>query len=309
MNAQRKSSLRIKILLSCVWLLIFWFCFSPAIRLAQASITLTYFNATWQNDDVLVSWETAAEEDIEGFYIQRSESQNGNYSRVSTRIPSIGDPQSGAFYQFIDSDATSGMTYWYRLESIENVDETEVSVYYEPVMAVLYQQTPTATNTGTLESTPTQTNTPATPLAGSETPTVTGTPAQALPTATSPAGTVYPAPFTVTPPANLPTSSPLQPTQPQVQPLLPTPGVLTPTGTSLSPTETLIPLPDITLTFPPGGIIIQERGAIPPTPAPASQSAGAPGWNPYGGVMLISVIVVIWILLGSWFYLAFRKIE
>jgi len=97
MNAQRKSSLRIKILLSCVWLLIFWFCFSPVIRLAQASITLTYFNATWQNDDVLVSWETAAEEDIEGFYIQRSESQNGNYSRVSTRIPSIGDPQSEPF--------------------------------------------------------------------------------------------------------------------------------------------------------------------------------------------------------------------
>jgi len=51
------------------------------------------------------------------------------------------------------------------------------------------------------------------------------------------------------------------------------------------------------------------EGCYPSYPSAASQSAGAPGWNPYGGVMLISVIVVIWILLGSWFYLAFRKIE
>jgi hypothetical protein len=282
-----------------------WLCLSFCVQPAQAAVIISSFTAAWAEDNVNVEWETASELDTAGFYVQRSDSQNGVYIRITEFFIAEGDDFSGASYLFIDSNVTSGNTYWYKLETIDLDQESE---YYGPISAVpsTPSLTPTATSPSATSTTPTTPFTPSPTVA--VTPTVTQ--AQPLPSATRLPPTAYPFPATATRPPAQPTTAPLQPTQP----LLPTPVVPTATevispSTILSTTATLIPLPEITLTFPAGGIVIQKHGTATITPAPTRQAAGVSGWNPAGGVMLISIIVLIWILLGVWFYMSFRRIE
>lgn len=241
-------------------------------------------------NNVIVEWETASELETAGFYVQRSDSQNGVYIRITEFIVAEGDDISGASYYIIDTNVTSGNTYWYKLETIDLNQESE---YYPPVSAIPLTPTPTIIFTPS----PTFAITP------------TGTQAQPNPTDTRLPPTAYPGPATATRPPTQPTTTPVQPTQPPPPtPVVPAAtGVISPT-TILSATATLIPLPEITLTFPAGGIIIQKHGTATITPAPTRQSAGVSGRKPAGGVMLISVIVLIWILLGVWFYMSFRRV-
>jgi hypothetical protein len=305
---KRISTLMIRLLLVCIWALLF-------INPARAAIEITSFTAEWDGDEVRVDWETASELDIAGFYLQRAEALTGSFGRITTFIPAEGDPFSGFYYLYFDDDVTSGRDYWYLLEIVDTDQESES---YGPVAALSSTLTPSPTNQGGTTQTPQPTQS----LAPTNTqpittqpvvPTATRTPAQSAPTATRGAGTAYPAPSTATPGAAQPLT-----TQQTVQPLATLPSttltivptdVLT-TSVSLTGTATLIPLPDITLTFPPGGIQIQERGTTTPTQAVARASSGSTSpWNPTGGVLLISTIVLIWLLLGAWFYLAFRRIE
>lgn len=283
MYASQSRSTHITLARCALCLLSTWLCLSSNVQPAQAAVIISSFTAAWVGDDVVVEWETASELDTAGFYVQRSDSQNGIYIRITELITAEGDDISGASYQYLDLNAISGNTYWYKLETIDLNQESE---YYPPVSAIPITITPTFTFTPNV------------------------TQAQLIPTDTLLPSTAYPGPVTPTLPPAQPTMTPPQPTQPP----LPTPVVLTATevvspSTILSATVTLLPLPEITLTFPAGGIVIQKRGTVTFTPAPTRQAAGVSGWNPVSGVMLISVIVLIWILLGVWFYLSFRRIE
>ena len=299
MYAPDSRSPRTTLLRWAVCLLSAWLCLGSSVQPAQAAVIISSFTAAWMGNNVIVEWETASELETAGFYVQRSDSQNGVYIRITEFIVAKGDDISGASYYIIDSNVTSGNTYWYKLETIDLNQESE---YYPPVSAIPLIPTSTFTFTPspTLAITPTETNFP----------TATHTQVQSIPSATQLPPTAYPGPATATRPPAQPTTPPVQPTQP----LLPTPvvpaatGVISPT-TILSATATLIPLPEITLTFPAGGIVIQKHGTATITPAPTRQSAGVSGRKPAGGVMLISVIVLIWILLGVWFYMSFRRVE
>ena len=165
---------------------------------ALAAVTLASFTAFGEDNVVWIEWETATELDNSGFYVWRSQSEDGAYNRISPLIPSEGDPLIGAFYEHEDRDVANGTRYWYKLETI---DLGQASEFFGPISAI--PGAPTPAGTVTLTTIATHTLTP------------TATRTISPPTSTS--ATPYPAPGAT---ATFPAAPTLAPTQPL--PTLPT---------------------------------------------------------------------------------------
>lgn len=150
-------------------------------RAVLAVVDLLYFIATPGSTSIVLSWETATEIDTIGFYVQRSESSAGPYTRISPLILSIGDPLTGHLYNYEDAAVQIGILYYYVLEVLNADGTSDLTI---PVSAIIPAPTPTATTTATQTTTPmispspTPTRTPTPPF----TPVLTST--DALPTST-----------------------------------------------------------------------------------------------------------------------------
>lgn len=136
------------------------------LRSVKAAIELVSFEATLENGEVYLEWETASEIDLKGFYIVRSFSPDGSYTRISNLIYGEGDI-IGATYSFTDTDITPNINYYYKLE---DVDTSNISSFHGPVVVGPATPTPSLTPSSTPE-TPTITNTPANTTQPSNTPT------------------------------------------------------------------------------------------------------------------------------------------
>lgn len=70
----------------------------------------------------LLKWQVANEYDIYGYEIYRSDSENGNFHRISDKIIERleGDPEVGSSYQWRDNTAAAGKTYWYYINIVFN---------------------------------------------------------------------------------------------------------------------------------------------------------------------------------------------
>lgn len=140
----------------------------PAIILA--AVTLVSFEAEVQADNsVNITWETASETNMLGFYVQRSTEEEGTYQRISNIIPAVGEV-AGAFYDFTDTDTVEGETYYYQLEALETDGSAE---FHGPIPVQIPGEAPTE------EPTEEPTAEPETPTA---TPTATATPEPGAPT-------------------------------------------------------------------------------------------------------------------------------
>jgi hypothetical protein len=285
-----------------MWCVGFAFSGWGAAKPASAAISLLYFEATAEVGQVRLDWATATEIDNAAFYIQRSLSENGTYQRVSPRFDSQGDEVTGWTYSWVDSEVVPGTTYWYRLEAVDTSDN---SSFYDVVSAIPIA--PATTGTVTLTSTTSGNNTP-TPSATTEPmESVNATATPITPASTITRSSAYPAPGTLTPTSPAGTVTVATPTASIPVPTFPTAtlGATQP----ISGTATLIPL-DITPEFPEGGIVIAGRETATLTPAPAAaQNIAQPGWYPGGAILLVVVLVLIWILLGVWFYFSFRQLD
>ena len=83
-------------------------------------IELTSFDAAAGWKRIVLSWKTESETDNAGFNIYRSESANGDYTKINgSLIPAKGSSTQGATYQFIDRDVEKGKTCYYKLEDID----------------------------------------------------------------------------------------------------------------------------------------------------------------------------------------------
>lgn len=274
---------------------------------ALAAVTLEEFKATPGMDEVLLEWRTATELDNAGFYIRRSASQSGTFSRISDFIPGVGDQLLGAYYSWVDDDVVNGTTYWYELEA---VDLSQESTFYGPESAIPGTSSITASPTITHTLTSTISPTGSTATATSPIPPITTTPITQAPTSTS--SSSYPGPATAT---AIPTVV-QQPTAVQLPTIIMLTGTTAPLPTVELPeaaifeTATLMPLPELTLTFPEGGIILPSMPAGTGTPIaePAGAASGS-GWSPLGGILLVIILVLIWGLLGTSFYLSFRRVS
>jgi hypothetical protein len=288
---------------------------------ARAAVTLVSFTATGMGDHILVEWETASEFEIAGFFVQASDQLNGTYTRISDIYDSVGG-LTGTTYSYSDYQVTLGVTKYYRLESIDA--NTQASEFSDPISGLPDVATATATNTTTATSTPTPTETSTSEITPTSTVTPTPTPTEtdssaypAPPTATSPypgiATTVapYPGVPTTAVPAVTATNSNLS-----NQTAVPTNPILTSTAEpqnrefAIPDTDlqgTLVPLPSITIRFVEGTPVKPATGiANSERLAQGNQSTTSSGWSRYG---TLGFILLIWALLGVWFWLSFRKLE
>ncbi|MBI5676177.1 MAG: putative metal-binding motif-containing protein [Nitrospirae bacterium] len=89
---------------------------------------LSYFAASLYKGNVLVKWETTTEIDCAGFNVWRSETENGEHTKLNqSLIPCKGD---GSQYEFIDKTTTKENGYYYKLEDI---DLHGTSTFHNPV--------------------------------------------------------------------------------------------------------------------------------------------------------------------------------
>ena len=163
-------------------------------------VELTSFTGNFAVSRVDLRWITAFENSVSGFHILRAEAVNGTYTRISEKIPAIGNAYVGGIYNYSDLAIVLSKNYFYKLEVVNN--QGIAIETYGPLSLVTATPTPTATATNTI--TPTFTNTPY----RTNTPYVYKSPTRYIPsvTPTSRAVTsVYksPTPFLTNPGANL----------------------------------------------------------------------------------------------------------
>jgi hypothetical protein len=277
---------------------------------ARAAVTVAYFRAVPADQTVVVEWGTQTEIDNVGFYVNRSLQQQGPFEHVSGFIFSTGDGLTGDEYSYDDDNVQNGTTYYYQLES---VDVNNASEFHGPVSAVPGQSastatlTPTATITPTTTTTPTPTattasqgpyppaptNTPRTPYPGpvTNTPRVTTNPSQ--PSTSTPTPQPYPGPATATSPAILAS----QPT-----------ATFIPFNSSSS--STLVPLPSVTIEFPDATpVAALSMISRSPDSAEMTKQGPAPQSRSLRSLAPLAFIVLIWLLLGAWFYFSMRQME
>jgi hypothetical protein len=285
-------------------LLLFLFISLSTVPLtARAAVDLISFEAAPDGDAIRVTWETASEIDMAGFFVQRAAQRDGTYVRVSGVIPAEGG-MMGQAYEYVDDDVSPGDTFYYQLEALEVTGFTE---YFGPISATLPlppTATPTPSPTPTLtppfsnpsSSSPLPTNTPPSPTA-------TQSPAQSPATATptprptrvrrTPTSTPTPRAATATPvfsfrsPTPAATPSPPPTTGPvtgETSPATPSP---TPT---LTPLVVRTPTPSAT----PDPLQLAEAGGQEPTasatdPVVKDAGSGSPLWliGPCLGLALV----------------------
>jgi hypothetical protein len=184
-----------------------------SVTTVAAAVTLVEdsFKAIPQEDySVLITWQTASETNMFGFYVQRAPYVTPEMAhcavipdrtRISDLIPSEGDI-AGAYYNYTDASAKTGAIYYYCLEAVEVDGDYEL---HGPVTAAVQS----AATTEPTQRPPTSTPTP------SPTPTPSATPPSAPPpppptAASSPTSTPRPTstPATGTPPTSTPTRAP-----------------------------------------------------------------------------------------------------
>ncbi len=303
------------------------------VTTARANVTLVSFTAVAQTGQILVQWVTASELNNAGFNLHRSLSPDGPFQNISGFIVTESDGFSETHYDYPDTSAILGNTYYYKLESVDTSGNSEFTA---PIFAVYGTQVAasTATATATRTRTPTPTTTATIP-AGNPTNTATATSPLNSPTPTSSAtATATSATFTQTPTSTA-TGVPGQPTPsrtatrtatiagstPNISPS-PTTGTSTAAATSATATDstpqgptrtaTLIPLPSLTLIFPAYSPTLSPTVAPSATPTATHLPTATPTLVGPGGVpsriyTLIGAAALLWILLGGFLLFFLRR--
>ncbi len=286
------------VLLFCT--LAFSFVFLANGAMAQVAVDLVYFEGYGIDDLIYVEWGTANEFNTVGFNIWRS--LTDVRGEIVGYEPAQGDSILGWDYQFIDPDVDIGTAYWYWLEEIDTNSSSEFHGPIQVIAGIFNTQVPPS-GTGTATRTATATTTGlASGSSATRTPTRTPTQTQSgsifNPTATSIS------PF-------LPTGTSGNPLSALTTPL-PEQQTLESFGLTepVAATATLIPLPEITMQFP-TAVAAAQVVAIPE----GSEQEGTAlqpvrrTWLTLERMIFIGFLLLIWVLLGGWFFFSYRQIE
>jgi predicted extracellular nuclease len=106
--------------------------------LTPTAVDLVRFEAVPRPRGIRVKWQTATEIDNLGFYLYRSESPDGPWTRLNEALIPSQAPGApvGATYTWLDEAVQPGVTYFYRLE---DVDIYGRSTFHGPVSATALQ--------------------------------------------------------------------------------------------------------------------------------------------------------------------------
>lgn len=96
-----------------------WTC-SGCVCQEPTLISLSSFEAVAGSNKVTLEWTTESETDNAGFNIYRSSTSDGSYEKINTElIPAKGSATQGASYKYVDDGVTNRITYYYKLEDID----------------------------------------------------------------------------------------------------------------------------------------------------------------------------------------------
>lgn len=106
---------------------------------SPTAVTLATFEAQYRPVQVVVRWQTAMEVDAIGFNLLRSTDPDGERVQLNDKLIPSQAPGGlgGAFYEFVDTDVTPGVTYYYWLVFVDTSGE-EV---FGPVEALVWRTT------------------------------------------------------------------------------------------------------------------------------------------------------------------------
>ena len=89
-------------------------------------VTLSQFRADHTDAGVLLKWTTESEVDNAGFYIYRSETEDGEYKVINhTMIQGADTTGERSEYAWTDTTANPNTVYYYRIEDVSNAGERE----------------------------------------------------------------------------------------------------------------------------------------------------------------------------------------
>ena len=247
---------------------------------ALAVVSVASFEAEPGNGSVRIIWTTGSDAQISGFYVLRSNEQFEDFVRVSGFIASTGGT-AGDSYDFEDGAVNNGTTYYYRLEVLNNSSQSEIHPpLSEPPKSALpgvATQTPTITQTVDPNASPTFTNTPG----------------------PSPTASITPTPTLTQAATQVPTGTPV----PSATITIQATGTNTPSATPTA-SATLIPLPEVTFTYPaPTATARPTRTPLPAGTDQSSEGGGSGGQPDALRIGLLASIVLLWVLLGGWLYI------
>jgi hypothetical protein len=143
----------------------------------SSSVVLTQFRALAGNSQAAIQWTTASEINTSGFYVLRSLTESGGFTRVSDFVPRRGSGIGGGTYEVVDTGLTNETTYYYRLEIVSASQESSFSNVIS-VIPISATTTATASSTSTITTTATSTTSATVTITSTgftHTPTVTAT--------------------------------------------------------------------------------------------------------------------------------------
>ena len=83
-------------------------------------VELLYFQGSFEDEKVILTWATASETENAGFHIYRSQRKEGPFIRLTaTLIQGAGNSQRERYYQWTDERVEGGVTYYYKLIDID----------------------------------------------------------------------------------------------------------------------------------------------------------------------------------------------
>jgi hypothetical protein len=85
------------------------------------AVTLQSFEATAANGEVTLEWSTANEIEHLGFHVDRAETAEGPYTRLTGTLVTGRSP-----YRFVDATARAGATFYYRLGAVDRQGREEI---------------------------------------------------------------------------------------------------------------------------------------------------------------------------------------
>jgi len=91
-------------------------------------VSLSYFEARYVDNVVILRWITESETNNLGFEVYRAESKDGPFEKINPhRIEGAGTTASQQKYEYIDDTAVAGNQYFYYIENIDFSGEIEQS--------------------------------------------------------------------------------------------------------------------------------------------------------------------------------------
>ena len=129
---------------------------------AAAQVIYEDFTATvTQEGKILVEWWTDSEVGNKAFYVQRSNSEQGTYTRIeeSYTLTESVDGEGGYYYFYEDANIFPNQFYYYRLEAIDILNNSTFIGPIDAIFQVLI--TPMLTQTSSPSPQPTNRNTTA----------------------------------------------------------------------------------------------------------------------------------------------------